>query len=136
MTNSTTQELLDSRTAGKHPEAAKAFEEKYGRKYWETQQEAVKQLLAIREAVDNGAKLVDGWRSIDSAPKDEAYTGVINCAEWGQPDVWGRPFLCEWDEDDGHVCVHQTEIKPHKPTHWQPLPDAAPCMIRKMIKGE
>jgi hypothetical protein len=58
-------------------------------------------------------------RPIDSAPKNGTkYLGAIQ-----QPDgSFGEPFICYWDGEE-HVCEYQTEMKPHKPTHWMPLPE-------------
>lgn len=62
-------------------------------------------------------------RPIDSAPKDKAYIGFIGN---------GAPFLCEYDHgEQEHVCVRQTEIVKHKPTHWMPLPTAE---LAKQVK--
>lgn len=55
-----------------------------------------------------------GWQSIETAPKDGSrYLG--HCG--------GEPFICYYDEDDGHICLHQTEIAPHRPKQWMPLPE-------------
>lgn len=55
------------------------------------------------------------WREIETAPETgEPYLGAI-----AQPDGgFGEPFMCYWDIDEHHRCVHQTETIAHKPTHW------------------
>ncbi len=53
------------------------------------------------------------WQPIKTAPKDGTkYLGVIT----------GEPFICYYDEDDGHICEHQTELKVHRPLFWMELP--------------
>ena len=59
------------------------------------------------------SKEIKEWQPISTAPKDGTkYLGVIT----------GEPFICLFDESEGHICEHQTEILPHKPLYWQPLP--------------
>lgn len=60
----------------------------------------------------------DNWQDIETAPDNGSeYLGIIK-----QPSsCFGSPFICHYD-DDKHTCVHQTELKPHYPTHWHPLP--------------
>ena len=58
------------------------------------------------------------WQDISTAPEKGSYLGVIR-SESGR---CGEPFICEWDEELGHVCQFQTEYLPHVPTHWMPLP--------------
>ncbi len=74
--------------------------------------EVKEDLTACIAALSSAAPGGD-WQPIDTAPRDKRYLGVIF-----KHDVWGEPFVCEWDEDDGHRCQFQTEQKPHKPTHW------------------
>lgn len=59
-----------------------------------------------------------GWPTIDSAPKDRRYLGVIKTPSGN----FGEPFVCEYDEEDGHICQFRTDIAPHRPTHWTTLP--------------
>lgn len=56
------------------------------------------------------------WQGIETAPKDGTpYLGLcISGAE---------PFIAYYDEEDGHICVLQTEVLPHRPKYWYPLPD-------------
>lgn len=62
------------------------------------------------------------WKDISTAPRDRRYLGVIVTKSGAS----GEPFVCEWDEDDGHICQFQTEAKPHKPTHWRDFDYPAP----------
>jgi len=88
----------------------------------------------IRTLISNALEEpIEGWRPVDeNTPKKGRYLGIINCANRGFPDVWGEPFVCEWDEEDGHICLHQTDLAPHKPTHWMPFPAAR----RQLNQGE
>lgn len=71
-------------------------------------------ILSALEAQRDG-----GWQPIETAPKGgSTYIGIIEFA----PNQFGEPFMCNYDKEKGHICVYQTEIIPHKPTHWMPLP--------------
>lgn len=76
-------------------------------------QEALTSANALVELLENG-----GWMPIESAPKDCVYIGIIEYAE----GKYGEPFMCEWSDEYGHICQFQTELVPHRPTHWMPLP--------------
>lgn len=65
-----------------------------------------------------------GWLPIESAPKDREYLGIITGTSYTGRYFAGNPFICCYDVEEGHICVHQTEIKPHRPTQWMPLPEA------------
>lgn len=59
------------------------------------------------------------WQLIETAPKAGIFLGIIQCSK-GQ---FGSPFMALWNEDTGrYECEAQTEILPHHPTHWMPLP--------------
>ena len=63
------------------------------------------------------------WQPVETAPKDgNNYLGVIH----------GQPFICYYDEDEGHVCLHQTEAVLHKPLFWMPLP-LSPKIIEDLL---
>jgi len=55
---------------------------------------------------------------MDAAPEKGRYLGVIR----QKSGTFGEPFICEYDEEDGHACQFWTEEVPHRPTHWMPLP--------------
>jgi hypothetical protein len=58
------------------------------------------------------------WQLIETAPKDGIrYLGMIV-----RDRFYGEPFVCYYDEDEGHICLHQTEAKLHRPTHWVHFP--------------
>lgn len=74
-----------------------------------------KVLEAIRPHL---APVASGWMPIDSAPRDGIhYLGMIIGDRF-----YGEPFVCYYDEDEGHICLHQTEARLHHPTHWQHFP--------------
>lgn len=58
------------------------------------------------------------WLPIENAPKDKNYLGAIKTSHG-----FGEPFICYFDDEEGHVCLHQTEQVPHRPTHFMPLPE-------------
>lgn len=59
----------------------------------------------------------DGWRPIESAPKDISFLGIILTDRFV-----GEPFIAEWNEEDSrYECKYFTEPKPHIPTHWLSL---------------
>jgi hypothetical protein len=59
-----------------------------------------------------------GWQTMESAPKDGVhYLGMIVGDRF-----FGEPFVCYYDEDEGHICLHPTEINLHRPTHWMHFP--------------
>lgn len=65
-----------------------------------------------------------GWLPIESAPKTGRYLGIIIGKSYTGQYFAGEPFICEYDEEEGHICLHQADLKSHKPTHWMPLPEA------------
>lgn len=89
----------------------------------------VNKALSIAKAVEEAKEVLQGlvWSPIESAPDDTAYIGRIG---------HGEPFLCEYDGiEDGHVCVRQTDILKHRPTHWMPLPtDEQQQALKKLIE--
>lgn len=74
----------------------------------------VRTALQLSADVEAGRAFVMRFEDIEKAPKDNRYIGIIEFA----PGQFGEPFLCEWDEDEGHVCRFQTEIAKHIPTHY------------------
>ena len=79
---------------------------------------------AVEKVIDHLAPRLarSEWKDISTAPRDRRYLGVIVTKSGAS----GEPFVCEWDEDDGHICQFQTEAKPHKPTHWRDFDYPAP----------
>lgn len=66
------------------------------------------------------------WRGVDEdTPKRGRYLGVIEIRK--NSFKFGEPFVCEWDEEDGHRCQFQTEQRLHKPTHWRPFDYPSPA---------
>lgn len=58
------------------------------------------------------------WKPIEEAPKNgDPFLGCIIV-----DSQVGEPFLARWDEDHGFICDVQTELLPHKPTHFRPMP--------------
>jgi hypothetical protein len=91
--------------------------------------EAIKDVKkALARLVQSQALTQTGyqWQDISTAPKKGRYLGIIEMKTGG----FGEPFVCEWDEDDGHICQFQTDHFPHKPTHWMPLP-TAPISVKE-----
>ncbi len=80
----------------------------------------VEAVLCARESLPAAQRLVDGekWQPINTAPKDGIhYLGMIVADRF-----YGEPFVCYYDEDEGHICLHQTEARLHRPTHWMHFP--------------
>lgn len=76
------------------------------------------------------ARANSGWLPIESAPETgENYLGIIQ-----QPDgSFGEPFICYWDIDEHHICLHQTEARLHRPTHWLSLRKLTPPKKDELI---
>jgi hypothetical protein len=77
-------------------------------------------MAKLNKALPAAQRLVDGekWQSINTAPKDGIhYLGMIVGDRF-----YGEPFVCYYDEDEGHICLHQTEARLHRPTHWMHFP--------------
>lgn len=79
---------------------------------------AARKYLKVLEARENGAKLVDGWQDIDTAPKDGFVIGK------------GGPSAYPVD-----VYSVQGFTTNSTPAHWQPLPDEATDLLNE-IEGE
>jgi hypothetical protein len=83
------------------------------------------------ESVEQAIVLLEGWRPIESAPKDGTRVLVygprgVLIAWWNtEPTVWERSPRACWSvftPDDFFYSVHLVEDR-EKPTHWMPLPE-------------
>ena len=58
------------------------------------------------------------WQPIIEATDEE----VIGCIKY-QKGKYGEPFACVYNEEsDQYESIRITELKPHLPTHFTPLP--------------
>jgi hypothetical protein len=85
---------------------------------------------ALTAAMQHGQEIPDGWRTIESAPKNlgQYLLGYVPDPE--MPDaacievIWWEPLENSWFTESD--CEGSA-----KPTHWQPLPAAPTAPIRK-----
>ncbi len=76
--------------------------------------------VIMEEAIKALADEVRGkeWQPIIEATDEE----VIGCIKY-QKGKYGEPFSCVYNEEsDQYESIRITELKPHLPTHFTPLP--------------
>jgi hypothetical protein len=74
--------------------------------------------IELAEKAFHDLPFAEQWQPIENAPKDGIhYLGMIVGDRF-----YGEPFVCYYDEDEGHICLHQTEARLHRPTHWIAFP--------------
>ena len=73
----------------------------------------------------------DGWRDIESAPKDGTRILIAGGTRqhpdsMGGPEPISQPYIAHWDDLwkqwEGNPVSH-SDCYSHEPTHWRPLPE-------------
>lgn len=84
--------------------------------------EALKRLESPPPRSGDGAQSGEGWRTIDSAPKDGTRV-LVDSADWFRED---SPEIVCWRHDE-FVSERGTDFDHTQPTHWMPLPAPPPA---------